>query len=697
MPYFPYPYMAAVAQGQYPQQTYSMPTPQRPAVTPQQSHQQQPVGYQQKNQLGPRNNNERKRVYFDRLPMPYGEILPYLIQKGMVEPRPLPQVAPPYPPYFDENAKCDYHAGSPGHTIENCKAFKYKVQELIDKKLISFKEEGPNVKDNPLPGHAGLSVNAVEEIEEQSLIKKVTKIKASMSVIQEKLIGYNEFEEIHSNCKVCLANPERCQKMRDCLQKLMDQGLVQIGYSRVDADVSVLESQDPTPIEIPYSRRGLQIPGKAVDPIVFHVPTPFPFDSMKKVPWKYQPTAYVGGKPLTNVESNVTNIVGIGSMTRSGRIFSSEQPNKKSLVIPRKGKSVEDEIGDGPSRKTLPQEEAEEFLRIIRKSDYRIVDQLGQTPSKISMLSLLLSSEAHREALLKVLNEAHVTRDITVDQFDGVVGNITASRYLGFSEDELPAEGHNHNRALHISVKCLDNILSRVLVDTGSSLNVMPKTTLLKLAVEGALMRPSSMVVKAFDGSRRTVVGEVDLPILIGPQLFTITFQVMDINPTYSCLLGRPWIHDAGAVTSTLHQKLKFITGDKMIVVSGQEDMMVSHLSSFRYIEADEEAAEVPFQALEIASVMTIKSDHSHHQRRGSAMSSWKAMKEALEEGSLEGWGRLPDIPEKKDRFGLGYQPSTTLFSKDDREGIRTIQEMFCSAGFIHEGHVAMLEDTDEE
>ncbi|MCI67011.1 F-box/kelch-repeat protein, partial [Trifolium medium] len=62
---------------------------------------------------------------------------------------------------------------------------------------------------------------------------------------------------------------------------------------------------------------------------------------------------------------------------------------------------------------------------------------------------------------------------------------------------------------------------------------MMPKTTLLKLTVEGTLMKPSSLVVKAFDGSRRTVVGEVDLPILIGPQLFTITFQVMDINPTY--------------------------------------------------------------------------------------------------------------------------------------------------------------------
>jgi hypothetical protein len=59
----------------------------------------------------------------------------------MVELKPLPPKVPPYPSYFDVNAKCEYHAGSPGHTIENCKGFKYKVQELIDRKLLSFKEE----------------------------------------------------------------------------------------------------------------------------------------------------------------------------------------------------------------------------------------------------------------------------------------------------------------------------------------------------------------------------------------------------------------------------------------------------------------------------------------------------------------------------------------------------------------------------
>ena len=44
--------------------------------------------------------------------------------------------------------------------------------------------------------------------------------------------------------------------------------------------------------------------------------------------------------------------------------------------------------------------EIEEILKIIKKSDYNMVEQLGQIPSKISMLSLLLCSEAHAKDLI---------------------------------------------------------------------------------------------------------------------------------------------------------------------------------------------------------------------------------------------------------------------------------------------------------
>ena len=49
-----------------------------------------------------------------------------------------------------------------------------------------------------------------------------------------------------------------------------------------------------------------------------------------------------------------------------------------------------------------------EILKIIKKSDFKIVKQLGQTPSKISMLSLLLCLDAHAQDLIKFLKKAHV-------------------------------------------------------------------------------------------------------------------------------------------------------------------------------------------------------------------------------------------------------------------------------------------------
>lgn len=144
----------------------------------------------------------------------------------------------------------------------------------------------------------------------------------------------------------------------------------------------------------------------------------------------------------------------------------------------------------------------EEFLRLIKKSDYKVVDQLNQTPSKNPMLALLMSSEYHREELTKFLRSAHDPQEIFVNQFGDIVANISISSCLGFNDDELPPEGRNHNKVLNISIEYADTVLSRVLVDTGSSLNVLPKNSLSKLTIKGLVMKPSSLVVRAFDGSR---------------------------------------------------------------------------------------------------------------------------------------------------------------------------------------------------
>jgi hypothetical protein len=53
----------------------------------------------------------------------------------------LKPITAPFPAWYKRGITCEYHSGAEGHTIENCKAFKYKVQELIDQKLLTFKED----------------------------------------------------------------------------------------------------------------------------------------------------------------------------------------------------------------------------------------------------------------------------------------------------------------------------------------------------------------------------------------------------------------------------------------------------------------------------------------------------------------------------------------------------------------------------
>ena len=76
-----------------------------------------------------------------------------------------------------------------------------------------------------------------------------------------------------------------------------------------------------------------------------------------------------------------------------------------------------------------------------------------------------MNSKPHRALLVKILNEAHVAQDIFVEGFGGIINNITANNYLTFANEEIPVEGRGHNRALHVSVECLDHIMAKVLIE----------------------------------------------------------------------------------------------------------------------------------------------------------------------------------------------------------------------------------------
>ncbi|RDX67444.1 hypothetical protein CR513_53681, partial [Mucuna pruriens] len=165
----------------------------------------------------------------------------------------------------------------------------------------------------------------------------------------------------------------------------------------------------------------------------------------------------------------ITNIVGTRGVTKSGHVFVPENLRKENLIkekhpeIPlemgkKKGKAIE---GEEKGKEEIFEEEAAKFLKFICQSEYELIDQLNHTLANISLLLLLMNLEIHRKLLLKVLSEAHMARDITLDKFGGIIGNIMVNNHLTFLEEEILAEGRGNNHALRISIKCMDHILVR--------------------------------------------------------------------------------------------------------------------------------------------------------------------------------------------------------------------------------------------
>ncbi|XP_050889696.1 uncharacterized protein LOC127094983 [Lathyrus oleraceus] len=346
--YAPQPYVADVipAFSQQPAQAYQAPPVYRPAPTQQHvavppAYQQAPAAlvYQQPRAQAPRQNaqnqNRRQgdRATFNPIPMLYTELYPSLLQKGLVVPRPMGPPPDRLPPWYNPNAHCPFHEGSPEHDLEGCYALKHRVRELIESKILSFKDMGPNVKNNPLPLHGDPAVNAIEDASVGVTVDKVDDVKTPLATFHARLVEVGLINVNHENCEEFATYPKGCQVVRDNIQDLMDKGVLQISSVAKNEDVLVIEPcfNLPEPVEIPYYSGGVVPANSKLSPVEICMPTPFPYERTKVVPWKYEITAVdkvVDGNANVEVTEaisvDVTNIAGMSRVTRSGQIYTPE-------------------------------------------------------------------------------------------------------------------------------------------------------------------------------------------------------------------------------------------------------------------------------------------------------------------------------------------------------------------------------------
>ena len=144
---------------------------------------------------------------------------------------------------------------------------------------------------------------------------------------------------------------------------------------------------------------------------------------------------------------------------------------------------------------------------------------------------------------------------------------------LSFSEEDKIGTTQPHDDALLITLRIGGYNVKRVMVDGGSAAEIMYPDLNKGLKLKPKDLMPYSSPLMSFDGKLVIPKGIIRLPIQTSLEIVEVNFIVVDTYCSYIAIFSRPWLHILGAVASSLHQKMKFPSGDQVLEIQDYQPM----------------------------------------------------------------------------------------------------------------------------
>ena len=144
---------------------------------------------------------------------------------------------------------------------------------------------------------------------------------------------------------------------------------------------------------------------------------------------------------------------------------------------------------------------------------------------------------------------------------------------LSFLEADKQGTIQPHDDALVVILRIGGYDVKRVMIDQGSAAEIIYPNLFKGLGLKPEDLTTYSSPLVSFEGKMVVLRGQIRLPVQIGSDVVEVDFIVIDAFSLYTAIMGRPWLHSLGAVSSTLHQKVKYPSGGQVLEIVGSQSM----------------------------------------------------------------------------------------------------------------------------
>jgi hypothetical protein len=142
---------------------------------------------------------------------------------------------------------------------------------------------------------------------------------------------------------------------------------------------------------------------------------------------------------------------------------------------------------------------------------------------------------------------------------------------------EKPREkNYKHLKALYLKGYINGHLVTKMFVDNGAAVNIMPYSVLRWLGHSAKDLIKTNVTLSDFNGQASEAQGVLNMDLTVGSKTILTSFFIVSSKSMYTVLLGRDWIHANCCIPSTMHQCLIQWDGDEVEVVHADDSIEIS-------------------------------------------------------------------------------------------------------------------------